>query len=382
MGAPASAQTGDDGPVTFTALTYNVAGLPEGLSSSKPTANSPLISPKLNAYDLVLLQEDWGEPIDIGGMKILFHHDAVVADADHAYRTDPAPAPLGLDLDRLPTGPPLIADGLNRLSRFPFDGPNRQKWARCSGELTLTVLEEVFSAIGLGDEARDLGIYGGATDCNAQKGFAMARTTFGDGLVVDVYNLHAEAGSGPADNAARAHNYQQLAAFIEAHSAGNAIILGGDTNLHAAGPNVRPQDREIWETFQARTGVIDVCATLDCGPDVAVIDRFAIRSGDSVSVTALSHRFERDVFVGPGGRPLSDHDALAVQFTVAAVSDTEAEPAGGLDASSDTSEVAAQVVGTASSGALPATGGSQTVFGFAIAVSAAVVALRRRLLST
>src|SRR5690606_34984015 len=143
----------------------------------------------------------------------------------------------------------------------------------------LTVLEEIFSAIGLGDEVKDLGIYGGATDCMAQKGFAMARTSFGDGLVVDVYNLHAEAGSAAADNAARAHNFEQLADFIEANSAGNAVILGGDTNLHAAGPDVRPRDREVWERFQARTGVVDVCASVDCGPDVAVIDRFAFRAG-------------------------------------------------------------------------------------------------------
>ena len=31
-------------------LVYNVAGLPEGLSGSHPEVNSPLISPKLNAY--------------------------------------------------------------------------------------------------------------------------------------------------------------------------------------------------------------------------------------------------------------------------------------------------------------------------------------------
>src|SRR5690606_27992207 len=38
---------------TFDALTYNVAGLPVGLSSSQPDINTPYISPLLNAYDLV-----------------------------------------------------------------------------------------------------------------------------------------------------------------------------------------------------------------------------------------------------------------------------------------------------------------------------------------
>src|SRR5690606_31024930 len=44
---------------TFELLSYNVAGLPEGLSSSHPETNHPLISPGLNAYDLVSVQEDF-----------------------------------------------------------------------------------------------------------------------------------------------------------------------------------------------------------------------------------------------------------------------------------------------------------------------------------
>ena len=43
----------------FLALTYNVAGLPEPLSGSQPSVNIPQISPLLNSYDLVLVQEDF-----------------------------------------------------------------------------------------------------------------------------------------------------------------------------------------------------------------------------------------------------------------------------------------------------------------------------------
>jgi hypothetical protein len=50
-------QSGD-----FLALTYNVAGLPEGISGSHPETNTPLIGPLLNAYDLVLMQESWLTP--------------------------------------------------------------------------------------------------------------------------------------------------------------------------------------------------------------------------------------------------------------------------------------------------------------------------------
>jgi hypothetical protein len=40
-------------------VTYNVAGLPEGVSRSSPVANLPLIGEGLNRYDLALIQEDF-----------------------------------------------------------------------------------------------------------------------------------------------------------------------------------------------------------------------------------------------------------------------------------------------------------------------------------
>ena len=44
---------------TFKALTYNVAGLPQGLSSSSPVTNQPIMSPLLNAYDVVAFDGGW-----------------------------------------------------------------------------------------------------------------------------------------------------------------------------------------------------------------------------------------------------------------------------------------------------------------------------------
>ncbi len=58
-------------------LTYNVAGLPQGISSSNPATNTSQISPKLNAYDLVLVQEDF------------WYHADLARDAHHAYQTPP-----------------------------------------------------------------------------------------------------------------------------------------------------------------------------------------------------------------------------------------------------------------------------------------------------
>ena len=108
----------------FTALTYNVAGLPAGLSGSEPDVNTELISPLLNAYDLVLVQESWINPDPpIPGLEVL--HEVLVSQVTHPYLSDPAPPPLGSD-PRRPEA--IVSDGLNRMSRFPFDELTRVMW--------------------------------------------------------------------------------------------------------------------------------------------------------------------------------------------------------------------------------------------------------------
>ena len=302
---------------TFTALTYNVAGLPQGISGSDPQTNSPLISPRLNAYDIVLLQEDWGDPIP-GVPGIFAFHDEIVAQADHRYRTEPAPPPRGTDLRRFPSGPTLVADGLNQLSRFPFGPIDRQMWHTCFGELHGEAAEVILSAAGLYEPLEPViggVIDGGAADCSAQKGFTMTRLTLPGGRSIDLYNLHGEAGSGPRDEAASAAGFEQLADHVLEHSSGRAVILGGDTNLHTDPEPRYARDRRVWQQFQDATGVRDVCTTLDCGKDAGVIDKFAFRSGGGVTLQPTSHRFERKRFTRDDGQPLSDHDPLAVRFS-------------------------------------------------------------------
>ena len=275
-----AAATSDTG--TFTALTYNVAGLPEGLSGSNPSVNTPLISPLLNAYDLVLVQEDW---IDAGGVN--FFHDDLIAQATHPYLTTPAPAPQGTD-PRRPEA--LVADGLNMLSRFPFGPVTRQMWPHCFG----------------GIDTSD----GGAADCLSQKGFSVTRTTFAPGVEVDVYDLHGEAGSTTLDELFSAEDFAVLGRSIAAHSAGRAVLVGGDFNLHTD----RPGDRAVFDDFLAAAGLTDVCAVVDCGADADVIDKFVFRSGGGVALEPLSHTFERARFQRSDDQPLSDHDPLAVTW--------------------------------------------------------------------
>lgn len=281
------AATGDfDDSGELKALTYNVAGLPESLSGSNPAENMPHISPLLNDYDLVLVQEDWLTPEE-GTLTLEVYHDLLAQEAMHPYQSVPAPLPLGSDKTRPEA---LVSDGLNRFSMSPFGELQRVRWEGCYGGAT-------------GD---------GAGDCLATKGFSVATHRLADGIDIDVYNLHGEAGNAVQDQSLQEDDYRQLAAFIVSRPSDRAIILGGDTNLLTDSGN---PDFVIWQDFLRATGLSDVCEILDCGSDATVIDKFAFRRGSSASIEPLSHRFERDKFIHPeSGEPLSDHDALTVEF--------------------------------------------------------------------
>jgi hypothetical protein len=296
--ATADAQQPTEVSGEFTALTYNVAGLPAALSGSEPDVNTVLISPLLNAYDLVLVQESWANnPPLPGGLEV--YHEVLVSQVTHPFLSEPAPLPLGTD-PRRPEA--FVSDGLNRMSRFPF------------GELTRVMWDGCFGGIDTSD--------GGAGDCLSQKGFSVATTTLAPGVEVDVYNLHGEAGGTAEDERLSRLDYEQLAAFMVTHSAGKAVIVGGDFNLR---PNRQP-DGEVLATFREETGLTDVCEVVDCGDDANEIDRFMFRSGGGVTIEALAHSFERDRFRRDDGEPLSDHDALAVTFAWSAVVEGDKPP--------------------------------------------------------
>jgi hypothetical protein len=261
------------------ALSYNVAGLPEPLSGSHPLVNTPIISPLLNPYDLVLVQESWQTPDPNTFAPLRGYHELLVVDATHPYKSVPLPQPLGSDPAR-PTA--FLADGLAVFSRAPFTGVQHDPWDSC---------------------------WETAADCLARKGFMVARTTFAPGVTIDVYTLHLEAGGDPEDEVVREQNVTELVALINTYSAGRPLIVGGDFNLHT-------DDEPDSTTFQRllmETGLSDVCAALSCAQP-GRIDKFLFRSAAGITITPLSWQFETATFVDPMGDPLSDHDPLAVRF--------------------------------------------------------------------
>lgn len=279
----------DAGPAlpsgSFLALTYNVAGLPEGLSSSQPQRFMPLIGPLLNRYDLVLLQETWltPDPNPFQGL-LRGYHEILIASSQHPYKSEPAPQPFGAVRSR-PTA--LLSDGLNLFARAAFMATERVAWPRC-----------------VATEA----------DCLAMKGFSMSPVTLADGVVVHVYNLHAEAGNSAQDDQARNDGLQLLQTFIEENSKAEALIIAGDFNLRT---DTEPANGQF-TSFAAASGLTDACTELSCERPGS-IDKLLYRSNARVQLQAESWRVEHDVFVSDTGEKLSDHDPISVKINWSAL---------------------------------------------------------------
>ncbi len=284
---------------TFSVLTYNVAGLPLGLSGSSPEVNNALISPRLDAFDLVAVQEDFG-----------FHED-LTAEIDHPYRSvkDTTDVQATLDLAaQFGLEAPQLGDGLNTFSFHPFHDFTRVTWNECFGLLD------------------------NGSDCLAPKGFSFARHEVEPGVFVDVYNLHADAGGAEGSLAARRSNLRQVADFLLATSEGRAVIVLGDTNSRYT------RAGDILPEFVATTGVADVWLELTrggvapeqglpleegCTVDFADancerVDKIFYRSGTDVELTVLSHAVPAD-WVDSEGVQLSDHEPVSAVFSVRVV---------------------------------------------------------------
>ncbi|WP_369195205.1 jacalin-like lectin [Streptomyces djakartensis] len=270
--SPAAATTGETG--TFNVLTYNIAGLPLGLGDSDPEANTPLIGQRLGAYDIVNVQEDFN------------HHASLYAHDRHPYRT-------------ATSGGAAFGDGLNTLSNHPFEDVERVRWDRCTG-----------------------------TNCLTPKGFSLARVRIAEGAYLDLYNVHTNADSTDDALAARRANIEQLSAFIGANSAGNAVIVMGDTNTRytRSGDNIRTLLTEngltdAWVelvrggTPPAAGGDPLLCDAAAPPDDCEVVDKVLYRGSRLVRLDALRYRNDWASFLRPDGKHLSDHFPHTVGFS-------------------------------------------------------------------
>jgi endonuclease/exonuclease/phosphatase family metal-dependent hydrolase len=265
---------------TFSVLSYNVAGLPELFSSASTPrqASSTEIGRRLGSYDVVHVQEDFN-----------YHAALYAGDTTHVYRT-PTSGGAG------------IGSGLNALSKNPYDVDDfeRVRWQSCQLD---------------------------SGDCLTPKGFTFMRTRLAEGVYVDFYNVHTNAGTAAGDLKSRADNLRQLTAFIRSHSAGNAVVVMGDTNTRYT----RAED--TIGAFAADNGLTDAWVQLVRGgvapragdpallcdkaavtDSCEIVDKILYRGGPFVSLTATSYHNEHAAFLNASGTMLSDHDPISAGF--------------------------------------------------------------------
>ncbi|MEU2779605.1 jacalin-like lectin [Streptomyces sp. NPDC007162] len=270
------------GSGTFSVLTYNVAGLPQGLSSA-PTprdTSTTEIGKRIAPYDIVNVEEDFN------------YHAYLYATDTHPYRT-------------ATSGGAGIGSGLNTVSNYAWDGDD-------------------FERVGWNSCQIDSG------DCLTPKGFTFMRERLAEGVYVDFYNLHTNAGTNDGDEASRADNLSQLTSFISTHSAGNAVVVMGDTNTRYT------RSADTIAEFASANGLTDAWVQLIRGgsapakgsdalvcdqsgatvPNTCeVVDKVLYRGSKLVNLNATSYNNEHAKFLTSDGLMLSDHDPITVGFS-------------------------------------------------------------------
>jgi hypothetical protein len=151
------------------------------------------------------------------------------------------------------------------------------------------------------------GWFGANGDCWSSKGWLLVRVRTPNGIDVDVYNTHLEAGPSPVSIDVRRQQLEMLAQAIETESAGNPVIVAGDFNASFG----RPGDREVLMGFRKGLGLRDSGA----GPELPNwLERDYILYRDSEQFALVIENFgEAPEFVNRE-RALSDHPALFIRF--------------------------------------------------------------------
>lgn len=265
---------------TLKVLSYNVAGLPELLSSGDPAVNTPLIGARLGPYGIINVQEDFN------------YHAALYAADSHVTRT---PTSGGVP----------FGDGLNTLSDYDYIDLQRIKWNDCNLN---------------------------SGDCLTPKGFSFLRLRLGEGAWVDVYNLHTDAGSDSGDVSARAKNLAQVSSFIQKWSVNMPIIVMGDTNARWS------RESSTLTTFVNTNSVTDAWLSLvrkgsaptsdlvcvfpfPSGTSATTltacetVDKIFSRSNGALTLTQTAFTNEHNSFINSTGFPLSDHYPISTTFT-------------------------------------------------------------------
>ena len=259
----------------FSVLTYNIAGLPQLISSAKSprAASIRTIGKRISDFDIVNVQEDFN------------YNEDLYAENTHPYRT--------ISMGGVP-----FSDGLSTLSKYPIVASKRIPWTDCSG-----------------------------ADCLTPKGFSYTRIQLAKQVYLDVYNVHATAQNNPTAVAMRNKNLAQFTAFLQTNSPCNALLIMGDFNANYAFAGDQIGDFmqqsslfDSWVLLQNKGYLAALAenfqapAALGITDAVESIDKIYFRNSDELILHPADYLVQKGLFVTESGIPLSDHCAISLRL--------------------------------------------------------------------
>ena len=164
------------------------------------------------------------------------------------------------------------------------------------------------------------------------KGYRYYLATLADGVQVDVYILHMEAGSETGDIAARATQLAQLANAILATNNNRPIIIMGDTNcrytrdalkarfIDVINADPRFTIKDAWVEHGRQgiypTGTSSVVASEKGYRKGEVVDKVFYINNTQSNIRLVAECYRQDLsFVNDAGEPLADHWPCVVDFS-------------------------------------------------------------------
>ncbi len=270
-------------------VNYNVAGLPDfnvllGKEGRNVKENQKIIGGIISDrnYDIVAVQEDFG------------YHKTLKENM------------VGFDYVTEHTGMIPGGDGMNIYSKYPIYNEQRHTWEKAFGVIS-----------------------DGADEMTA-KGILYAVIELEDGVLVDFYDIHADAYDGYGSKAAREDNFRQLATLIIANDLKNdrPDIVVGDFNTYSSFPddvnsnmNYYLHDvcklKDAWTEIHNEGNYEDFSQWFATGAgrwgNWDSVEKVLYKNGGGVEIEATSYFYEW--LKDSEGNDLSDHAAAISTLT-------------------------------------------------------------------
>lgn len=273
--------TPEDNSVTVKMMNYNVAGMPNFSGKDVPACQQ-LIGKYVvdNGFDILAVQEDFG-----------YHKKLKDSLTGFEYRSS--------HTGSIPGG-----DGLNIFTKsMPIYNEHREQWVQAYGSIS-------------------------EGDLLTPKGLMYAAIDIGNGIIVDFYNMHADAFDTKGSQEARYSNYMQLATLIEQNYKKNnrPVIVTGDFNHYLHATEVNSDQYKIFHEF---CGLKDAWVEIHNDGDYKdfskwistgigpwgnwdSVEKFLYKDGGGVTVEILDQKFTW--IKDEAGADVSDHAAAEVSF--------------------------------------------------------------------